>query len=336
MASERKPFSPEQHHNIIPPERGRRFGISSPPVIAPERPVTVPTQPRPDTKQPGPEGRPTKPKKHTGRNIVLAGVGLVGGGLAAYETVPAVHERVDSFLNSFTDKRLVSSTEAETKKDNPKEVFDPYAERGVIKDSDILRGVSLETIQEAPMFDENGNPLFFMATPKQGEVSHFEKSLVAPGILPEALEQAKAKNVKDKWRQDVKSNGSVPMPLDGYVFLMVVDRGGKPAFAGVKVLFMTPNNTLDFVNITTDDNRRVPLINAPTVSKENGFGKDYQKGLLLRRGELLFYPIKDTTIDYMRQSGEGGTLATNRRIPGDIIPLTIKDPLTGKEKLPAQ
>jgi hypothetical protein len=237
-------------------------------------------------------------------------------------------------VSSNSENKPRSVAEQETKEVNPEEVFDPYAERGVIKDSDILRGVSLETIQEAPMFDENRNPLFFMATPKQGEESRFEKNLVAPGVHSDILKDAKDKNVKDQWRQEVSANRPIPMPLDGYVFLIEVDGGGKPA--GVKVLFMTLNNTLDLVNITTDDNRIVDFpIDSQTVSKENGFGKDYKKGLFLTRGELLFRPSKDTTVEYMRQSGEGGTLAS-RRIPGDIIPLTVTDPATGEKKLPAQ
>jgi len=120
------------------PQGRQRFGFRSGGVIAtPDRPAPPPTQPRPDTTQPAPEQRPVKPEEdHTVRNIVLVttGLGVLGAGAyAAYETIPAVHERVDSFLNSFTDKRLVSSTEAETKNINPEEVFDSAATKGTLK-----------------------------------------------------------------------------------------------------------------------------------------------------------------------------------------------------------
>jgi len=127
--AERSPYYPERHTTIPPDRGGSRFGISAPPVIAPERPTTIPTLPHPE---PAPQIAPEKPKKHTGRNIALAttGLGVLGGAYAAYETIPAVHERIDSFRNTFNPAdgpRLV-----ETKKVNPREAFDNGAKKTAI------------------------------------------------------------------------------------------------------------------------------------------------------------------------------------------------------------
>src|SRR3989338_9727946 len=111
--AERRPFFPGRYN--APPQRGMerggaRFGISAPPrpggtVATPDRTTTTPTIPRPDTTpKPAPEQRPEKGKKHTGRNIALAGtagLGVLGAGLyAGYETIPAFHQMVDNAFPS--------------------------------------------------------------------------------------------------------------------------------------------------------------------------------------------------------------------------------------------
>jgi len=113
MREFRRRFFPEQGNRQPSRGMGRRggdwFGISVPPrtdgVITPEIPTTSPTQPRPDTTEPILEQEQEKPKKHTGRNLAVAGGSLFVAGLGAYgayETVP-----IESFANSFNDTRLV-------------------------------------------------------------------------------------------------------------------------------------------------------------------------------------------------------------------------------------
>ena len=216
--------------------------------------------------------------------------------------------------------------------------FDTNAVEGVIGDNNILRGVSLETIQKMPQFDEKGEPLLLIVTPQAGKVSKFTKELTEGGILPDILANAKARGSKNKMEVDnIGKDTDIPLPIDGYVFLMIVERPGQSIFAGVTVEFMTPNNTLDFVNIGTTDNRRQALVDAPRISPENSNGRDYTKGLFLKRGTPIMRSLIDgNTVDYSRESGENGTLLTNRRIPGNIVPLTTLDTTTGKNKLPAQ
>lgn len=250
---------------------------------------------------------------------VGATAAVIAAGFAAVEAyqgnIPGIHRSVDQGSS-----------------------FDNKAIEGVIGDNNILRGVSKETIQNAPQFDEKGEPLLLIVTPKQGKVSRFEKKLSAGGILPDILADAKARNSKNKMEVDnIAKDTDIPLPIDGYVFLMIVERPGQSIFVGVKVEFMTPNNTLDYVNIGTTDNRRQALVDAPRLSPENHNGRDYTKGLFLKRGTPIMRSLIDgNTVDYFREGGENGTLATNRRIPGNIVPLTTPDPTTRENKLPAQ
>lgn len=254
MAAFRERFFPEQGNRQ--PVRGRvDLAVSAPPrpgsrpdgrVITPDRPV-APSIPRPDTTQrPAPEQGPARQKTHTGRNIALAGIGAFGVGLvAAYETIPAVHESVDSFLNSFTDTRLVPR--AETNTVNPDEVFDSGATSGEIKPNDltILSQQEIDKLDALAQIGDRNTvlvlyPIDVSTSNKPDAKIKFKKTYTGNGNEQDRIDRAEQGffNVFDF--DSVPAGSTIHAPIDGN--LVVHTWSGNP----------TPINDHDFITATID------------------------------------------------------------------------------------
>jgi len=351
MARERRPFSPEQHHNIIPPGRGgSRFGILSPPVIAPERPVTIPTQPHPDRAQPAPEQRPVKPEKdHTGRNIVLVttGLGVLGAGAyAAYETIPAVHKRVDSFLNSFTDNRLVLRAGAETKKVNRVEVFDNKARSGEVG---TIKRIPEEEVGKLDSFAKINDrntvlaifPIDVSTSNKPDTKLKFTKSHVGPGTDQDMINRADQGYLNIFYFENVPAGSTILAPSDGRLYLYSFSKNPNPDYPignaalefqareGEEYRMIISGSTGSGINSKSDVFKS--LTNAPVI--KDGMSSDEilvvreKKATFVKKGERIMQ-VGDNEVRIGFQMRGNNDLSTRKEtiINGEKLPIVQKVP----------
>lgn len=160
MAHERPRFYQQRNNGVPPPERGGiRFAVSAPPINRPNedrttkitRPVEIPLPPVQDQaikklveEALGNSGsvfeRPRKTKKNK-RLLIASGLGgalaLMGGTIWAVDSFtdndssPTPQTRSVDSPPSFNDDRLIPRPGAETKKVNPKEIFDNTPTKGI-------------------------------------------------------------------------------------------------------------------------------------------------------------------------------------------------------------
>ena len=189
MRHERPRFYQPPNNGVPPPERGG-FRVRATVTRPPDRErIPTPTIPREAPAPPvqnqvikevleealGNGGdvfeQPTKAKNRNLRvlisrgitaGVILTAIGMGVNKVVGDDSEPAPKtQSIDSIPNtSFDNFRLVSKTAAETKKDNPKEIFDNAAEKGVISERNTIL-ISREEYQKiAP-------PLLNAETPEQ-------------------------------------------------------------------------------------------------------------------------------------------------------------------------
>jgi len=316
MAGFRERFFPEQG-NRQPPRGmreigGLRLGISAPPrtggAIAPERP-TAPTLPPPDTRQPAPDTEPKKPKKHTARNIALAGGSLFVAGLGAYQTVPAIHRLVDS---AFLDHLKGSS---ETSTVNPVEVFDNAVDKQTVKAGVNARPISqneaLALAKDNPPQLHEGDfptlPLIFIGKLTNGGEAIIETSYTDQAYNPIAHKPDRLNT--GKYVVFTKADTELAITLEEFEVFQVDPFVYKDNlyFAGVVLRFNDPDGVQYTMSIQAPEDIRhlAPteiIKNAPTVGENGKYlgNKHYekiknQKGLIVQGGIPILRTTEDNT-----------------------------------------
>ena len=212
----RRHFSEQQTRQ---PLRGRfDLAVSAPP-RAPDRPAPapIPTQPRPE---PAPQKAPEKPRRHTVRNIALAGTALGALGAGAYETyqnIPAVHQAVDSaFLDHLRGKSSPSEASAST------EVFNPTAREGVIKPSMIERVPQGEIDKLDPFEKINDKntvlavyPIDVSTSDKPDAKMKYKKRNGGSGSDEDRIIRAKQGYLNSFYIENVPAGSTILSPVDG-------------------------------------------------------------------------------------------------------------------------
>jgi hypothetical protein len=194
--------------------------------------------------------------------LPIAGTAGVGVATAVVldRTVPGIHAAISS---TYHDTLRLLRIE----KDRVPPNFDNVPSVGVIGDNNILRGVDLETIQQLPSYDEEGNPLFLLPVPPKGTVAQYTKQMSqGAAIEVNSIEQAKNLNVRNEFKLTIPKDTVVPMPKDGWIFTRYVTLNGTDGIAGVSIVYMDKKNTLQFVSINLNDIRVEDLAQATPLN----------------------------------------------------------------------
>ncbi len=285
----------------------------------------------------------TDRKNGTKKRLLIVSAATVGiitiGGWAAYEGIPilqqAVHRDISGDGNGKTpgideniqngDTQLTFSKNNEigqipTISDNRKDI--------------ITIGPNNKTIDQAeldtlPSFDEKENPIFiFDLKLPEGDKIVAKKELHTIFFPDDVVNKAKRESLRNYLETpNVPAGSEAIAPIDGRVFVMSYESNGSiTPPVGVKITFMGPDGTLWFYNvglegvISSEASGILDIqVDAPRISSGNSNGRDWEKGLLVKRGTSLFITRKDVSISRFLQGGANGSLwDPNSRIPGNL------------------
>lgn len=208
------------------------------------------------------------------------------GSYSAVKNFPAIQESINSFLNSFTDARLVPR--AETNPVNPDGVFDNTSmEKRKIPPQNTIR-ITEENIDSVLKEDKEGNPVYlFPLAIGTEETIEYDK---------EYPNRARVRNVK--------KGTPIIAGRDGYAFAwatsvkgpdgkMIPATGGRTT--GIDVVFIGSDGYAHIFDVSTGGNVGNPdrklnaRENIPYAGKENNSGRDFTKGLFVKAGTVVGY-----------------------------------------------
>jgi len=159
-----------------------------------------------------------------------AGLGV--GALVAwqtYENIPAVHVRVGSFLNSFTDKRLVSSTGAETKKVNPEEIFHNKARSGEVGTIKRIPEEEVGKLDSFAKIDDHNTvqvlyPIDVSTSDKPDAKIEYTKGYGGSGSEQDIAKRRGQGYLNLFYFEKVPARSTILAPVDGLLYLTISRR----------------------------------------------------------------------------------------------------------------
>lgn len=242
--------------------------------------------------------------------LVLAAAALTGAGYAVYQEVPAVHRNIDKILG----------------KEAPSLFFDNTVIKGVASPNNTLT-LPQESLSKLPGFDEKGNALFLFPIPVNKNLP-FVKDLGFPFRgTPEYDAAVKAGLTDTSDTPGVPPNTPIRLIHDGYVFSSVVERPEGKVVIGYAVAFLNPNDgVLVYAGPAFTEPIRLTAPVPPGDYDLNKFGKEWQKGMLGKEGDLLgFTGEKESLMSLHASGGKDGS-----RYNGDVpVPLILSTQVDG-------
>lgn len=301
------------------PEEGPRKGLlffrstsaptqerSSAVVMDPPKPY-IEVEPEPQF-QPQPEPPQTPKPERTKKSLIrrlaqnlavrlgFATLALSGSGYAAYQEIPAVHRTIDNVIGKVFGDEVPNT-------------FDNKIDNGVIGDNNIVR-MTREEIQQLPSFDKDGKPiLLFPFTPPEGQTITFTKryhgGYVHPDTEVDTETTRNSMDLKIPAGTTISSSGSENVQMffggdygdgtserDSAIFVFKDKNGFIHRF------IIAPNKKLGESNVLQS------LVNAPAISKENSYGKEWEKGLTTSEGQKVTITLRDAEFTIAGLRGE--------------------------------
>lgn len=255
--------------------------------------------------------------KKIGRNRPLklgfAAVLIAAGTYTAYETIPVAHENINSFLNNFTDSRLVQTEDGNAIK--PEALYDKNADKQIVIAGENARPISedkaLVLAKENPPRLHDGDfptlPLVFIGKLAENGEATIETNYVEQAYNPITGKPDRLNT--GKYITFTNAGTELALTLEEYEVFQVDPfiHEGESYFAGVVLRFNDPDGIQYTMSIMAPEDKRhleaMEIIkNAPTVG-ENGkyFGsEDYEKikdqeGLKIKGGVSIIRTTEDNT-----------------------------------------
>lgn len=297
---------------------------------------------------------------------ILGGTALVsaaaGAGIATLVDRVVFAESVPggtSFSNDGSVPQIegLPPQEPETKKVNPKEIFDNRKDEGVISPENILPVPKDKYVEKTHLADEDGNPIFDFPRDQNFpglEIQYKKSQLYSPGWWKSGPPDS---DIRDgfKGKNLLPAGYELPTLYPGRVFFAgtVYDEEAsgkslsnpdglavhKGPIITAAIKFIAPNGTLYSIGIVVrnKENTRYlelkPLIDVSLSGLENGNGKDWEKGTLVERLQPIFR-IPEEGILHMSIGGQrNGSLYEIDHVPGNFAFQEIEDE-RGVTKLP--
>jgi hypothetical protein len=291
----------------------------APPEQHPSRPTPQPDKqptPKKEDKQTPPSKKPNFFKRYWKQLAISAAalLGLGGVGTGAYEAyqndiIPGIH-RVTDISSSFdilNGKKIV--------KDNQMTIISQIGDNNTLN-------TTLETIQNAPSFDSDGNPLLYITPPKQGDTI---KCFFVTSTINAVLSDGTNTTVNSiSINEEVGKDYPLRMPIDGSVVAYCDDKGN---FLNFWVYFIDADGKQKRINCGAYDRQAIISQNIPTVTAKDE--NPEEKGAMKKVGTTILTTSKPTNVFYSTptNSKDGGVGSL------DIRPLTITDD-SGQTKIP--
>lgn len=330
---------------------GETFAIGSPTREKTIRPVSPKREVGPATRSPRPEKPQDNNKKPWIQRLagslaarIVLGTAIVGGGggYAAYQEVPAVHQMVDQqILERF---RLIETPPT----------FDNTKDYGTIGNNNIIQIdknmlANIATIPTVPAPKHDINLLMpFQNLPSDTSIA-YDKILIEDHqsfpVIPAQVKYAKEQNVKDQIVfKNIPKDTVILAPVDGLLEFYVIRPDVAPSgtIEAINLFYKSPEGTIYQVGIFGSGtvfnplgNFFKPLIEAtPDILGQNPSVDESTLRVEVKRGQPIALTLVSTDLNFTSKGWPSGKIGVGapETYPTNINLITLPDSL-GQNKV---